>query len=252
MYARRDAEELGDRMQMAEILNNLGCLAHMCGRLGAANSLFRESMDVQFSVMNQSLYVSSAAVGQSISLNISITRANIGFVRLVTSDFSVAVTALENALMEQQLLLRGANSSLLATMDHLAVANLLNGETNKAALIFGRILEMQENEYGPHDRRCLVTREKINTVKSRGPDFEQALEELRRTFSVYHADGSNPRYPSSSQYDREDARSRSGGTSVRNAATNSSSPYHYSSGQRNKNQNKNKMMKVLNSMRKKK
>jgi hypothetical protein len=86
-------------MQMAEILNNLGCLAYMCGQPGAANAFYRESLDVQFGVLSQSLYLSSAAVGQAISLNISITRANIGFVKLVTRELSVAVTALENALM---------------------------------------------------------------------------------------------------------------------------------------------------------
>jgi hypothetical protein len=86
-------------MQMAEILNNLGCLAYMCGQPAAANIFFRESMDVQFNLMGQSLYLCSAAVGQSISLNLSITRANIGFVKLVTGENPVAVTALENALM---------------------------------------------------------------------------------------------------------------------------------------------------------
>ena len=98
-YARNEANDIDDRMQMAEILNNLGCLAYMCGQPAAANTFFRESMDVQFNLMGQSLYLCSAAVGQSISLNLSITRANIGFVKLVTSEIPVAVTALENALM---------------------------------------------------------------------------------------------------------------------------------------------------------
>lgn len=98
-YARNEAKRIDDRMQMAEILNNLGCLAYMCGQPSAASAFFRESMDVQFNLMGQSLYLCSAAVGQSISLNLSITRANIGFIKLVTSELSVAVTALENALM---------------------------------------------------------------------------------------------------------------------------------------------------------
>lgn len=86
-------------MQMAEILNNLGCLAYMCGQPVAAKAFFRDSLDVQFMALSESLYESSALIGQSISLNISITRANIGFVKLVTKDLPVAVTALENALM---------------------------------------------------------------------------------------------------------------------------------------------------------
>ncbi len=99
VFARKNSQDLGDRMQMAEILNNLGCLAYMCGQPVAANSFFRQSLDVQFAVLSHSLYLSSAAVGQSISLNISILRANIGFVKLVTKEIPMAVSALENALM---------------------------------------------------------------------------------------------------------------------------------------------------------
>ena len=98
-YARNDSKGITDRMQMAEILNNLGCLAYMCGQPSAASAFYRESMDVQFNLMGQSLYLCSADVGQSISLNLSITRANIGFIKLVTNALPVAVTALENALM---------------------------------------------------------------------------------------------------------------------------------------------------------
>ena len=99
IFARRSARSLEDRVQMAEILNNLGCLAYMCGQPGAANGFFRESLDVQFSVLSHSLYIDTALVAQSITLSISITRANIGFVKLVTKDLPVAITALENALM---------------------------------------------------------------------------------------------------------------------------------------------------------
>ena len=90
---------LEDRVQMSEILNNLGCLAYMCGQPVAAKAFFRDSLDIQFSALSESLYESSAFLGQSISLNISITRANIGFIKLVTKELDVAVTALENALM---------------------------------------------------------------------------------------------------------------------------------------------------------
>jgi hypothetical protein len=135
VYARRTCVTIDDRMQMAEILNNLGCLAYMCGQPVAANSFYRDSMDVQFGALSDSLYAGSATWGQSISLNISITRANIGFIKLVTKELSVAITAMENALMEQQILLKGANDTIIATMDHLAVANLLYGDQEKAALV---------------------------------------------------------------------------------------------------------------------
>jgi hypothetical protein len=135
LYSRKNCITLGDRIQMAEILNNLGCLAYMCGQPVAANALYRDSMDVQFGVLSDSLYGGDATMGQSISLNISITRANIGFIKLVTKELPIAITALENALMEQQILLKGAHDTIIATMDHLAVANLLYGDQEKGALV---------------------------------------------------------------------------------------------------------------------
>ena len=80
-------------------MNNLGCLAYICGQPSTAVKYFRDSMDVQFGLMEKALYLCSAAVGRSISLNLSVTRGNIGFVKLVTNEESIAVTALENALM---------------------------------------------------------------------------------------------------------------------------------------------------------
>jgi hypothetical protein len=50
--------------------------------------------------------------------------------------------------------------------------------------MFGRILQLQYNEYGPHDRRCFITVDKINMVRSKGTNFEDAVEQLRKTFSV--------------------------------------------------------------------
>ena len=97
--ARRNATTLEDRMQMAEILNNLGCLTYMCGQPIAASQFFKDSLDVQFEVLSESLYCDDPFTGPSISLNISVTRANIGFVKLVTKDLPVATTALEAALM---------------------------------------------------------------------------------------------------------------------------------------------------------
>jgi tetratricopeptide (TPR) repeat protein len=134
-YARRSCTAIEDRMLVAEILNNLGCLAYMCGQPVAANSFYRDSMDVQFGVLSDSLYAGNATLGQTISLNISITRANIGFIKLVTKELPVAVTAFENALMEQQILLKSGHDTVIATMDHLAVANLLYGDQEKAAMV---------------------------------------------------------------------------------------------------------------------
>ena len=131
----RRSATLEGRLQVAEIMNNLGCLAYMSGQPTTASTYYRDSMDIQFGALNDSLYLGNETSGRSISLNISIARANIGFIKLVTNDLSVAITALENALMEQQILLKGIDDTLIATMDHLALSNLLFGSQEKAALV---------------------------------------------------------------------------------------------------------------------
>jgi len=187
---RKRSTTLEGRLQVAEILNNLGCLAYMSGQPTTASSYYRDSMDIQFDALSDSLYLGNAMSGQSISLNISIARANIGFIKLVTKDLSIAITALENALMEQQILLKGIDDTLIATMDHLALSNLLVGSQEKAALMYNRILTLQKNEYGPNDRRCFVTVEKMNMVQGKGVQYEGAIEELRKTFYVPPASSS--------------------------------------------------------------
>jgi|TARA_B110001450_G_C17613407_1_gene478215 hypothetical protein len=107
----------------------------MSGQPASASSYYRDSMDLQFGALSDSLYIGNSATGRSISLNISISRGNIGFLKLVTKELSVGITALENTLMEQQILLKGAHDTIIATMDHLALSNLLNGDQEKAALV---------------------------------------------------------------------------------------------------------------------
>lgn len=99
--------------------------------------------------------------------------------------------------------------------------------------MFDRVLELQQKEYGPHDRRCYVTIEKINIVKSRGTNFEQAVEELRKTFSLPVENAANEPSPT------KDGKSAPNRT------------FHEHTIQKTKNQ-KNKVMKVLTSIRKKK
>jgi hypothetical protein len=226
-------------MMVAEILNNLGCLAYMCGQPVAANSFYRDSMDVQFGVLSDSLYAGNAIWGRSISLNISITRANIGFVKLVTKELQVAITALENALMEQQILLKGAHETIIATMDHVAVANILFNDQEKAAMMFRRILELQRNEYGPNDRRCFVTIDKIKMVQSKGAPYEEAVDALHRTFTM----------PAAAEPRNEPADDVSKASSKRGRGT---KPRPVPDPLLHRKQKGKGVMKVLNSIRKKK
>lgn len=103
--------------------------------------------------------------------------------------------------------------------------------------MFGRILQLQYKEYGPHDRRCFITIDKINMVRSKGTNFEDAVEQLRKTFSIPVVQKATPPEPTEPR-----------GTSPKAKAPKSSKG---PPAKRSKPP-KNKVLKVFTGMRKKK
>jgi hypothetical protein len=59
------------------------------------------------------------------------------------------------------LLLRDAHVTLISTMEHLVVANLLAGFQAKALQLLQRVFHMQVDALGPHHPQCAATRHKI-------------------------------------------------------------------------------------------
>jgi hypothetical protein len=118
--------------------------------------------------------------------------------------------------------------------------------------MFSRILEIQQREYGPLDRRCFVTADKINMVQGKGIQYEDAIEELHKTFSLPEA--TVPKnHPRSNDSSRNGSRGNkvsrgSKGTKGRQA---DEAQTQQGKVQKKSNQ-KNKVLKALSSMRKKK
>jgi tetratricopeptide (TPR) repeat protein len=96
--SRGQAQSIADNRQLAEILNNLGCLSYMCGKVEEAKILFTESLETQTMVSEHSLYSGSRFSCQTASLNGSITKGNIGFLALVSRNLPVSITAFEFAV----------------------------------------------------------------------------------------------------------------------------------------------------------
>jgi tetratricopeptide (TPR) repeat protein len=101
--SRDKCVNLSDHRQFAEILNNLGCLSYMSGEIGNALQLFRESIEVQTVGSENSLYLGSKFACHSASLNLSVSKANIGFIALATRNITVSVTELESAMQVSHL-----------------------------------------------------------------------------------------------------------------------------------------------------
>jgi hypothetical protein len=101
--------------------------------------------------------------------------------------------------------------------------------------MFHRILALQQHEYGAQDRRCQVTIDKIKMVQSQGIQYAVAIKELSNTFAMpvesvpmNHPVGKSQTYTT---------------TSPASSSRNSS---------REKPHQRNKVLNILNSMRKKK
>lgn len=96
--SRGMTKSLSDYRQLAEILNNLGCLSYMGGELEKAILFLKEANKIQSIASDNSLYIGSKFSSQSVSLNGSITNGNIGFISLLLQDVPGSVTMLESAL----------------------------------------------------------------------------------------------------------------------------------------------------------
>lgn len=74
--------------------------------------------------------------------------------------------------------------------------------------MYNRILTLQQREYGPNDRRCFVTVEKMNMVQGKGVQYEGAIEKLRKTFSVDPSSSPLKTSPKKSQRSRSKERGK--------------------------------------------
>jgi hypothetical protein len=117
--------------------------------------------------------------------------------------------------------------------------------------MFSRILEIQQSEYGPHDRRCFVTVDKINMVQGKGIQYDDTIEELRKTFSMPEA--SVPRNQQPAERSRPGSKHSKGRRETKGIKGRQGDDALSQQGSSQKKLNrKNKVLKVLNSMRKKK
>jgi len=128
-------------------------------------------------MMCHSLYGGQAE--HATTLNVSVTKANMAFVQLQSSQDhrEESMKIFESALLSQRMLLSDADETLLGTMDHLAVANLLCGYKEKALTLLWKMLHAQETAFGANDERCNTTRSKIRAIQAQKQELTSATDE---------------------------------------------------------------------------
>jgi tetratricopeptide (TPR) repeat protein len=207
--AKGYCKTITDFIQIAEILNNLGCLSFMGGEHDTAMKMFSESLDVQEAILSHSLYGGSVLAGHSTNLNISITRANVAFLKLCAEDHLAAILSFEAALSTQQMLLYDAHETLIGTMDHLAAANLLGGNKEKALNMLERMLRAQASAYGADDPRCENTKNKIGMVTSNTPKVKISDDNISAAKSKASSKASSKAASSSKGSSKSDSKTSS-------------------------------------------
>ena len=135
IQSKQGGRSLSEQRQMAEIYNNLGCLYYSKGDSEKAGSYFMESFEAQTVALEHSLYAGARYSCHSATLNLSVIKSNIGYLALVARNHNSAIQSLEYAIHNQQLLLRDAHPTLIATMDHLVVAQIFAGHKDKAVRV---------------------------------------------------------------------------------------------------------------------
>ena len=165
--SRDGIHTLSDHRQIAEVLNNLGSLSYMGGEIERSMLFFRESINILSRAVDFATYSESKFDSHSTMLALSIAKSNVAFLSLTFyRDVSESVKMFESVIQQQQLLLRDADVSLLATLEHLAAANLLAGDKSKALQLLRRVLRIQIDAYGSSDNGvCERTRHKIAVLE---------------------------------------------------------------------------------------
>ena len=90
-----------DLTLLAEIVNNLGCLSYMCGEMKNAIEYFHESYQLLTELLHQSTYVGLKFSCQTLSLNLSVCRANMGLVALANHNIPNSIMDFEAAAQVQ-------------------------------------------------------------------------------------------------------------------------------------------------------
>jgi tetratricopeptide (TPR) repeat protein len=95
--SRKQTSTLADHRQLAEILNNLGCLAFITGDAEKARQHFGEALDLLSVASDNSIYVGSKFSSHTATLNSSIIKANVAFLLLSSRDAKQSIHLFEVA-----------------------------------------------------------------------------------------------------------------------------------------------------------
>ena len=122
------------KLQMAKILNNIGCAYFELGELEDAAIAFEEALDIQQTCYEEGNFQSMPGF-----LATSCTICNLGFVCMEGADYETAISHLEDALKLQRNILDANSFIIMSTLENLAFCYLKYGGLDKALRVSGML-----------------------------------------------------------------------------------------------------------------
>ena len=177
----------GDRircaLQVARVLNNIGCVYFEYGSLSKALKTFQEDVLQLQKYAIDELSQNDPEYKQA-KLALATTYCNIGYVHTDNSDYDDAIAFLDKAYAIQTKHLPEGSEISLSTLENLAYANYKEKNLDIALEMYQDILLDQIELYGRYDISCAQTLHNKACIQIRQCKYQEALDQLNAAEAI--------------------------------------------------------------------
>ena len=177
----------GDRircaLQVARVLNNIGCVYFEYGSLSKALKTFQEDVLQLQKYAIDEISQNDPEYKQA-KLALATTYCNIGYVHTDNSDYDDAIAFLDKAYAIQTKHLPEGSEISLSTLENLAYANYKEKNLDIALEMYQDILLDQIELYGRYDISCAQTLHNKACIQIRQCKYQEALDQLNAAEAI--------------------------------------------------------------------
>lgn len=162
-------------LQIAKILNNIGCVYFEYGEFIDAKDTYDEALEIQRDILSET------EITDPVNLAMASTLCNLGYSCLEERDWSAAIKHLKEALNIQRCILEPSNKLVMNTLQNLCFAYAKYCDHDSAIKYNNEILEIQRSTLDCNDLAIVETLKKIVYSHLKLYNYEKALECLLET-----------------------------------------------------------------------
>ena len=169
-------------LQVASVLNNIGCVYFEFGAMLDARQTFADSLEMQREVMLPT--TEEDGNHDQAMLSVADTLSNLGLVHMENLEWEEALGYLSEAYRIQNSNLDVLTEVALNTHDNLAYSNYMHGRHEAALGMYEEILLAWHDLFGENAIECAVTRTNIACVLIKQGDYKAALGQMRHAEKI--------------------------------------------------------------------